>query len=332
MESIGNINKILAYLACIKIYNDKIVYADPNFESMCGYSFEELSNLKLDEIFPPEDVEKIKTEKETIARIIRKNGNKRYVLLQIQRVPFNGGTSLLIKGVDITELKKIEEREALLSSIMEGSADAITAVDLQGRIIYWNKAAEKLFGFKSEEIVGKHIFNIIPEDRRDELEEIWRKIEKEGFVRGFETERLTKEGKRIPVEITVSPMRECGKIIGYSAIFHDISRRKETEKKFLEIVTKYKNICDFAPIGVLIIDKDGYIAYANPYVKRFHKFDIEGKNIFDSPCLKANGIDEIIRRSLNGEHVDVEGEFILQEGRKIYYKIKCAPLKTPDGE
>jgi diguanylate cyclase (GGDEF)-like protein/PAS domain S-box-containing protein len=118
-----------------------------------------------------------------------------------------------------------------LAAIVESSNDAIISSDLEGQIVSWNPAAERLFGFSSEEMIGKPRSVIIPHTHQDEFKEIWERVLEGDDVQDFETERLTKDGHRVDVSMTVSAILDAaGHIIGASTIARDITEKKKTEE------------------------------------------------------------------------------------------------------
>jgi PAS domain S-box-containing protein len=113
-----------------------------------------------------------------------------------------------------------------LAAIVESSDDAIVTKDLNGTITSWNAGATRLFGYDPPEIIGRNIRVIIPADRLDEEEFVLSRVRSGLSVEHFETVRLRKDGTTIDVSITVSPVRDGGRIIGVSKIARDISRLK----------------------------------------------------------------------------------------------------------
>lgn len=121
---------------------------------------------------------------------------------------------------------------ALLAAIVDSSDDAIIAKTLQGIITHWNAAAERMYGYTGDEIVGRPVSVLIPADRPDELPRILEQIARGERVEHYETERVRKDGRRIHVSVTVSPIRdETGVIRGASAIARDITERKQAEQE-----------------------------------------------------------------------------------------------------
>jgi len=135
------------------------------------------------------------------------------------------------------------ERRARLAAIVDSSDDAIVSKTLKGIITSWNKAAEKLFGYKEKEAIGKHISLIIPINRLKEEDFIISQISQGRKVDHFETIRVTKSGQEIPISLTISPMMdENGEIIGASKIARDISKQKEFEDELQRYTRKVETL------------------------------------------------------------------------------------------
>lgn len=157
---------------------------------------------------------------------------------------------------DVSERRQWEKREAdrllsarLLASIVESSDDAIISKSLDGIIQTWNAAAERLFGHTSEEAVGRHISLVIPPDRIAEEDRIIATLKAGTRIEHFETERIRKNGQRILVSLTVSPIRnDAGVVIGASKIVRDITERRLAESERQKLVTLVENSTDF--IGI----------------------------------------------------------------------------------
>jgi len=133
---------------------------------------------------------------------------------------------------ELINAEALQKEQAMLAAIIESSEDVIVSKTLQGMITSWNKAAERVFGYTESETIGKHISLIIPPERLPEEDIIIGKIRNNESLEHFETIRLTKYGKRIPISLTVSPIRnKNGEVIGASKIARDISKTKEAEEK-----------------------------------------------------------------------------------------------------
>ncbi|HEX2651417.1 MAG TPA: PAS domain S-box protein [Burkholderiales bacterium] len=114
-----------------------------------------------------------------------------------------------------------------LAAIVDSSDDAIVSKTLEGVIVSWNRAAEKIFGYSAEEAIGQHITLIIPPERRAEENEVLAKLRRGEKIDHFETVRRTKSGQAVQISLTVSPIRnERGQIVGASKIARDITEQK----------------------------------------------------------------------------------------------------------
>lgn len=128
------------------------------------------------------------------------------------------------------ELHEKSARERLLGMAVDTSDDAIIIHDLEGRILTWNDAATRLYGYGQDEVGGQRTELIIPPDRHDEFYDLLEKVRAGEPVRHFETVRLTKEGERVDVSLSISPVRdETGELIGASKIARDITERKRAD-------------------------------------------------------------------------------------------------------
>ena len=118
-----------------------------------------------------------------------------------------------------------------LAAIVESSDDAIASKDLNGTVTSWNRSAEKLFGYKAEEVIGKPITLIIPPELHQDEQAILDKIRRGEKIEHFETVRVHKNGGRINVSLTVSPIKdEKGRIVGAAKIVRDIKEKKKIDR------------------------------------------------------------------------------------------------------
>jgi PAS domain S-box-containing protein len=157
----------------------------------------------------------------------RRNGSEFPVEISLSPVLIDGGMIVLSAIRDITDRKRIElelrrahqelaqrtaeqigEYRAKLASIIDSSEDAILAKNLDGTITSWNRGAERIYGYTAEEVIGKKITMLVPGDRPDEIPEILRKVARGESIEHYESVRVTKDGRRLNVSISVSPVRD----------------------------------------------------------------------------------------------------------------------------
>ena len=149
---------------------------------------------------------------------------------------------------DLTNMQRatLSETNSRLAAIVDSSFDAIISKDLNSVITSWNAAAERLFGYTREEAVGQSVIMLIPDDRREEETTIIGRVSQGQRVETFETVRRCKDGRLVPVSVTVSPIRDAtGAIIGASKIARDITEAKESERRIKllmrEVTHRVKN-------------------------------------------------------------------------------------------
>jgi len=136
---------------------------------------------------------------------------------------------------DATKERQAHTVQAYLASIIESSDDAIVGKTLQGVITSWNQAAERMFGYSASEAIGRQIYLIIPDERRDEEKEILARLTRGERIDHYETVRQRKDGTGIDVSLTVSPIRDAnGTIVGASKIARDITEKKRAEAQLKE--------------------------------------------------------------------------------------------------
>jgi|GEM_PF-762753 len=160
-------------------------------------------------------------------------------------------TGVLSVTRDVSQRREAEIVARRLAAIVESSDDAILSKDLNGTIMSWNAAAERIFGFSAEEAVGQSIHMIIPADRRSEEDLILGRIRAGGRVDHFETKRKTKDGRLIDISLTVSSIRDpAGRVIGASKIARDISERTAINRRLAEHTSELRRAVELAKIEV----------------------------------------------------------------------------------
>ncbi len=150
--------------------------------------------------------------------------------------PLRNGAGQLLGAVnmlvDVAERKRNEEAAQHYAAIVESSDDAILSKDINGVITSWNSGAQRLFGYTSQEAVGKPVTLLIPTDRHDEEPRILERIRRGERIDHYETVRQRKDGSSVDISLTVSPIRDLrGSIIGASKIARDITERKRAEER-----------------------------------------------------------------------------------------------------
>jgi PAS domain S-box-containing protein len=167
-------------------------------------------------------------------------GTRRLVIAYRPEMDANGNVGGWIASLrDVTEQARGEQARCQLASVVESSDDAIISKDLNGVIVTWNLGAQRLFGYTAEEVVGKPITILIPEEMQDEEPRILERTRRGDRIEHYETIRRCKDGRLVDVSLTVSPMKDAhGRVVGASKIARDVTARKRTEAELRMLSAK----------------------------------------------------------------------------------------------
>lgn len=184
--------------------------------------------------------------------IERPDGTRRYVNPNPQ--PFFDTTGKLTGAInillDISDRKSSEEKAGKLAAIVESSDDAIVSKTLDGIVTSWNGAAQKMFGYTEEEMIGQPITKLCPPDRLDEEPKILERLKKGLQIAHFETKRVTKNNEILDVSLSISPVKDSkGNIIGASKIARNITGEKEAERLLREGEERFRMAVESTMLG-----------------------------------------------------------------------------------
>ncbi len=172
-------------------------------------------------------------------------------------------TAAAVKRTD-AERGKAQASANRLAAIVQSSQDAIVGKTLDGVVTSWNPAAETIYGYSAEEMIGEKVTRVIPPDRLEEFEGFLANLRTGGTTRHHETERLRKDGRRISVSISSSPVRdEKGSVIGASTIARDITEAKQAQEKLREASLYTRNLIEASLDPLVTISRAGKITDVN---------------------------------------------------------------------
>lgn len=226
-----------------------------------------------------------------------------------------------------------DELRALLAAIVESSEDAIISKTVNGIISSWNRGAEKLFGFTAAEAIGQHIFLIIPEDRHAEEDAVLAALRRGERIDHFETMRRTKDGRLVPVSLTISPVRDGnGHIIGASKVARDITEQKQSE----ELRARLAAIVQSSDDAIVSKTVDGVITSWNRGAERlfgYSEAEAVGQPIYlIIPVERRAEEDDVLARLRRGESIDhFETVRLARDGRRVPISLTVSPLKDSRG-
>jgi PAS domain S-box-containing protein len=239
------------------------------------------------------------------------------------------------------ERARAEEGVRFLAALVEGSEDAIVGMTVGGVITSWNPGAERMFGWTAAEVVGRPISTIIPPDRVPEETETMARLRRGIAIRAFETVRVTKDGRRIDVSLSVSPIRDArGAIVGASKIARDVTEHKradqalrEREAELSATAARLQRLKEANIIGVFEGEEDGRLADANDAFLEmigFTRADLGAGAVHwraltppEYAPLDEAGIAEARER---GACTPYEKEYVRKDGRRVPVLIGYARL------
>jgi PAS domain S-box-containing protein len=224
-----------------------------------------------------------------------------------------------------------------MAAIVESSDDAMISKNLDGVITSWNKGAVRLFGYSAEEAVGQHITFIIPPDHREEEAQILEQIRKGERVEHFETVRLRKDGTKINVSLTISPIKDSsGRVIGASKVARDITEQKEAERALRESEERFRAIVETTPECVMAVSADGTLLHLNSSGLKLIDADtaeaVIGKNVYDWVATKDRDRFRAFNQKIcRGEKGALEFDIVGMRGERRKMESHAAPMRTADG-
>ncbi len=266
--------------------------------------------------------------------IVTRSGDERLIEWRTTfiRDDEGGMVSTLSSGADVTERRQVEEARVRLAAIVNSSDDAIVGKTLEGIITSWNPGAERLFGYSAEEVIGLSTTILFPPELVRDEREILARITRGESVKHFDTVRLRKDGSRVDVSVTISPVIDNqGKIIGASKIARDITERKMAEAARLANEESVRKTLDNVMEGCQLIGFDWRYLYLNDAAEKHNRrpnTELLGRTMLEAwPGIEANAGFTKLRRSMEERIVqDGEWEFLFPDGTTRWFDVRSQPV------
>lgn len=229
----------------------RVTEFNPAAERTFGYAAQEVLGREMIDLLLPEtrrnvhrrglDMYTASSESRNLRRrrielqAVRKDGKEFPVEVAISRMKIDGRVMFTAFVRDLSERRDAERITAELAAVVANSNDAIIACTREGLIRSWNAGAERIFGYRAEEVTGRSMSVLFPPERLDEFAHTLAALERGQSLVNYETVRMRKDGKKISVSLTDSPIRsESGEVTGLSSIVRDITERKRLEEDLLQ--------------------------------------------------------------------------------------------------
>src|SRR6266704_3739435 len=242
---------------CLIDLHGQILQANPAFIDLVGATQEDMqTGLSIHEFLNmPQRSSRDEQESQVLQlgrwtatferELLRRDGSRLPVLVEFSSLE-NASDRYIARLVDLVEHQHAQRYALHAAAIIASSDDAIIGKDLNGIIVSWNKGAERLYGYRAQEVVGQPISLLIPPELSDDLPGIMSRLQRGERITQYETVRLKKDGTRVAVSVTISPIRESsGTIIGASSIARDITYRPRMEdlsRKNEELLQQYRRV------------------------------------------------------------------------------------------
>jgi PAS domain S-box-containing protein len=235
--------------------------------------------------------------------------------------------------VDVTDQRHHTELANRLAAIVSSSDDAIISKTLDGRITSWNAGAERIFGYTQDEIIGRPITTLIPDELLFEEKDIIAQLSRGQRIEHFETTRRTKDGKLIDISLTVSPVHDAeGKVIGASKVARDITERRRQELDIARVAAIVASSDD----AIISKTLQGFVTSWNAGAERIFGYtadEILGRHITTIiPPELHQEEDRIIAQLARGERIEhYETQRIAKDGRRVDISLTVSPIRDAQG-
>jgi PAS domain S-box-containing protein/putative nucleotidyltransferase with HDIG domain len=324
------------------------LYVSPQIQNLVGYTPQEwMADPKLwSKTLHPEDRENVlrraahtdqsKEPFEMEYRMIARDGRLVWVHDQIILVYDREGLPQFWQGImlNITARKQAELARDHLARIVDASEDAVLSKTLDGVITSWNRGSERIYGYSARESIGRSISFIIPPDKSNELPDILDRIQHGKHIEHFETVRVRKDGKRIHISVTVSPMIDSiGNIVGASIIARDITERKLVENQLNYHARLLRHISD----AVIATDDQLRITAWNRAAARMYGWaseDVMGHFISEVLSFDLTDEQRVEAREQLNESMTSHSETVhhRKDGRTLNVEVNTIALIDEQGK
>jgi PAS domain S-box-containing protein len=319
-------------------------------EAILGYSEAEVVGRHLSMLLAPERLAHLPPFLERILQgnaipqyesvCLHRDGRRIPVCVTASPIRNSSGEVAAVSTIlrDISDRREAERARGLLASIVESSDDAIIGIGLDGAVVSWNRGAETLFGYSSEEIIGTNAEVLAPPGGREEQRRHFATVLKGSAVSAFETVRQSKDGRWIDVSLSISGIRNsAGEVVGVSAIAHDIGERLSAGRKLRESEERFREVFEHAPFGMAVTGLDGRFLQVNEALCEMLGYS--ERNLLETTWTALTHPDDLelslqrmqeLRRDPS-LCLDAEKRYLHRSGAVVRVRIRIATLRDSGG-
>ncbi len=342
-------------LYCVYVHDFEGRFLDANDAALklLGYTREELHSLNISSLLGEdqlptalktlEEIQQIGRQKGTTEfRLRTKDGN--YVWVETEAcLVYREGVPYAIQGIarDITERKKaqetLQESEEQYRNLFQTATDGIVTLDVTGRVTSCNKKTEEIFGYKQEELIGKHFTVLLPKKEAPRMSKGFQRV-LEGKTTTYQTEIKTKSGDLVRVEVTTAALRRDAEVIGALEMVRDITERKQAEEELRRSEEKYRTILENTVEGYYEVDLAGNFTFVNDSIcdtLGYSKNEIIGMNTRD--YMDKQTAKKVLERFgevyTTGQPArGFDSEVIRKDGTKLFISSSISLIRDARGE
>lgn len=330
----------------------KIIEVNDSALKVYGYTREEMLGMDISLLFAPSMRKYIPELKKTLDEVgfafyettrIKKDGSEFPIEISARVIEIEGLKYCQSIGRVITERKRAEEQTKKLQEYVELQIErmpiGLIVWDTEFCVSSWNPAAENIFGFTAQEVIGSHPYdNIVPKEAQTQVHDIWRRLLEGDTTAHSINNNLTKDGRTIFCQWSNTPLKETdGTVRGVLSMVQDITDRKQSEERLKSSEERLKLLFDYAPDAYYLSDLKGNFLDGNIAAERllgYNKNELIGKNFLKLNLLSAKQIPKaakLLAKNLLGKGTGPD-EFVLnrKDGLKVTIEIITHPVNIKD--
>jgi PAS domain S-box-containing protein len=272
-------------------------------------------------------------------RTVCPDGRVMWTHSRLELVRNTEGTPFLLRGTsqDVSERREAEERVRFQSRLLDAVGQAVVAVDAEWAVTYWNRAAERLFGWTTERPLGRNLGEVLVSDvtKAAALEVIARLRGGQTWSGEFNVQR--RDGTMFPAFVTNAPIQDdAGRLVGMIGVSSDMTERKEAEEALRNSEERLRSVVEASPLAIIEFDREANVRFWNPAAETVYgwaRTEVEGhRPPFCTPDGEST-FSELFHRVLRGEHIhNVEIHRRRKDSQTVHISVSMAPLRGPDGE